>query len=107
MDDSVEGRDLIDLAILRLQCSIPEKAIEKAEKTYEVMRPLRDAVERFQRREEYREQCFFNLQIDEQNIPKVIDGIDLLATDFDLPITKRRFKEQHDILESFFNNEIT
>jgi hypothetical protein len=38
MDDSVESRDLIDLAILRLQSPIPQEAIEKAEKAYEVMR---------------------------------------------------------------------
>ncbi|MEH2264187.1 MAG: nucleotidyl transferase AbiEii/AbiGii toxin family protein, partial [Nostoc sp.] len=40
MDNSVEARDLIDLAILRLQSPIPQASIDKAEKAYEVMRPL-------------------------------------------------------------------
>ncbi len=38
MDDTVESRVLIDLAILGLQSPIPQEAIEKAEKAYEVMR---------------------------------------------------------------------
>ena len=42
MDDSVESRDLIDLAVLRLQSPITQEAIEKAEKAYEVMRFERD-----------------------------------------------------------------
>lgn len=95
MDDSVEGRDLIDLAVLRLQSPIPQNAIEKAEKAYEVIRPLKEAIKRFQEREEYREKWFSNLQVDPLQIPKIIDGIDLLASDFDLPITERTFKEQH------------
>ncbi|MFN6484976.1 MULTISPECIES: nucleotidyl transferase AbiEii/AbiGii toxin family protein [unclassified Nostoc] len=42
-DDSVEARDLIDLAVLRLQSPIPQVSIEKAEKAYQVMRPLKRA----------------------------------------------------------------
>jgi hypothetical protein len=98
MDDSVESRDLIDLAILRLQSPIPQKAIEKAEKAYEVMRPLREAVKRFQQRTDYRERCFSHLQIDEAQIPRIIDGIDLLASDLGLTLTERVFKEQQDFL---------
>lgn len=97
MDDSVEARDLIDLAVLRLQSSIPEEAIEKAEKAYEVIRPLEVAVRRFQERADYRESCFSGLLIDDSQIPKIIDGIDLLASDLDLASTARAFKEQHDI----------
>lgn len=97
MDDSVESRDLIDLGILRLQSPIPEEAIEKAEKAYEVMRPLREAVKRFQERTDYRERCFAHLQIDEAQIPRIIDGVDLLASDLGLTLTERVFKEQHDI----------
>ncbi|MBD2597151.1 nucleotidyl transferase AbiEii/AbiGii toxin family protein [Nostoc spongiaeforme FACHB-130] len=97
MDDSVESRDLIDLAILRLQSPIPEAAINKAENAYEVIRPLKTAVKRFQERPDYREKCFLSLQIDETQIPKIIDGIDLIATDFNLETTQRVFKEQHDI----------
>jgi len=97
MDDSVEARDLIDLAVLRLQSSIPQEAIEKAEKAYEVMRPLKVAVQRFQESADYRESCFSGLRIDDSQISKLIDGIDLLASDLGLASTKRAFKEQHDI----------
>jgi hypothetical protein len=94
MDDSVESRDLIDLAVLRLQSPIPQEAIEKAEKAYEVMRPLKEAVKRFQERTDYRERCFSHLQIDEAQIPRIIDGVDLLASDLGLTLTERVFKEQ-------------
>lgn len=97
MDDSVEARDLIDLAVLRLQSPIPQKAVEKAERAYEVKRPLKSAIQRFQEKPDYRQECFFNLQIDAAQIPKIIDGIDLLASDLDLASTERAFKEQYDI----------
>ncbi|WP_251955880.1 hypothetical protein [Nostoc commune] len=42
-DDSVEARDLIDLAILRLRSPIPQASIEKAKRAYQVMRPLERA----------------------------------------------------------------
>jgi Nucleotidyl transferase AbiEii toxin, Type IV TA system len=96
MDDSVEARDLIDLAVLRLRSLIPEKAIEKAEKAYEVKRPLKVAVQRFQERINYREQCFSGLLIEDSKIPLIIDGVDLLASDLGLSRTERTFKEQHD-----------
>jgi hypothetical protein len=99
MDDSVESRDLIDLAVLRLHSPIPPVAIAKAEKAYEVMRPLKLAIQRFQERDAYREQCFHSLQIDNFQIPKIVDGIDLLASDFNLRFTKRTFKEKSDLLE--------
>jgi len=97
MDDSVEARDLIDLAILRLQSPIPQRAIDKAEKAYEVMRPLKVAIQRFQNRVDYRDRFFSGLQIDESQIPIIIDGIDLIAGDLSLENTQRTFKEQHDI----------
>lgn len=81
MDDSVDARDLIDLAMLRRQSPIPQKAIAKAEKAYEVMRPLQVAIKRFQDRETYRQQCFENLNIERSQIPQIIDGVDLLAGD--------------------------
>lgn len=96
MDDSVASRDLIDLAVLRLHSSIPETAIEKAEKAYEVIRPLKIAVQRFQERVDYREKCYSSLLIDRLQIPKIIDGVELLASDLDLTNTERTFKEQHD-----------
>ncbi|MCC5611069.1 nucleotidyl transferase AbiEii/AbiGii toxin family protein [Nostoc sp. CHAB 5834] len=97
-DDGVESRDLIDLAILRLQSPIPKASIEKAEKAYEVIRPLERAIELFQGRPDYREECFLGLQVDQAQIPKIIDGIDLLSTDLGLSHTPRVFREQHDIL---------
>lgn len=97
LDDSVEARDLIDLAVLRLQSPIPEIAIEKAERAYEVIRPLKAAVQRFQLKPNSRERWFSSLQIDDPQIPKIIDGIDLLAADLELIPTERTFKEQHDI----------
>jgi hypothetical protein len=96
LDDSVESRDLIDLAILRLQSAIPEESIQKAETAYEVMRPLKQAIARFQERRGYREKCFSGLQISTQHIPRIMDGIDLLANDMDLSITDRTFSEQPD-----------
>lgn len=96
-DDSVEARDLIDLAILRLRSPIPQVSIDKAEKAYQVMRPLKRAVELFQGRPDYREKCFLGLQVDQAQIPKIIDGIDLLAIDLGLSYTSRVFQEQHDI----------
>lgn len=97
IDNAVESRDLIDLAVLRLQSPIPQSAIDKAEKTYEVIRPLKRAIELFQSKPEYRQKCYQGLQVTPNWIPKIIDGIDLLADYFGLPNTQRVFKEQHDI----------
>ncbi len=96
-DESVESRDLIDLAVLRLQSVIPPKAVNKAEKAYEVMRPLTKAIQSFQERSDYRRECFAGLKIDKQQIPKIMDGIDLLAQDVNLAVTERVFNEQPDI----------
>jgi hypothetical protein len=99
MDDGVESRDLIDLAVLRLQTPIPQAALDKAENAYEVLRPLERAVQRFQARPGHREECFAGLQIVVQpQISKIMDGIDLLAGDLGLPTTLRTFNEQHDFL---------
>lgn len=99
MDDSVASRDLIDLAVLRLQSPIPLEAIEKAEKAYEVMRPLKQTVKRFQERTDYRERCFSHLQIDEAQIPRIIDGVALLASDLGLTLTERVFREQQNLFK--------
>jgi hypothetical protein len=97
MDASIESRDLIDLAVLRLHSAIPDSAINKAEKAYEVIRPLKKAIELFQKNPERRQKFFEGLQVDKSWISKIIDGIDLLCVDFDLPKTQRAFQEQHDI----------
>jgi hypothetical protein len=95
-DDSLEARDLIDLAVLRLRSPIPPSAIDKAEKTYEVMRPLKDAVQSFQTRPDFRYKCFEGLRINSAKIPRVTDGLDLLAKDLGLSDVERAFQEKHD-----------
>ena len=97
MDTSIQARDLIDLAVLRLNSPIPQSAIDKAENAYEVMRPLQKAVQNFQEKPEFRDKCFTGLQIDDSQLPKIIDGIDLLAEDLGLVATERTFKEQQDL----------
>ena len=96
MDRSVEARDLIDLAVLRFHFTIPQSAIDKAENAYEVIRPLTEAIENFQNQPDFRDRCFDALQIDRFQLPRIIDGIDLLAEDFGLARTQRSYKEQHD-----------
>ncbi|MCZ2205448.1 nucleotidyl transferase AbiEii/AbiGii toxin family protein [Cylindrospermopsis raciborskii] len=96
-DANILSRDLIDLAILRVNASFSEEAINKAEQAYEVIRPLKRAIQLFQNQPEYRAKCFEQLKISEHYYPIIIDGVDLLATDFDLHITERTFKEQPDL----------
>lgn len=97
LDDSVSSRDLIDLAVLRLQSMIPPVAIEKAEQAYEVIRPLKVALERFQSRSEYREKSLISLKVPSEKFSIIIDGIDLLAGDIGLEKTQRLFKEKPDL----------
>ena len=97
LDNLVQSRDLIDLAVLRLISFIPDEAIAKAENAYEVIRPLKRSIQSFQERPEYREECFTRLKIEESNIPQIIEGIDLLAADLGLEKTERTFKEQEDL----------
>jgi predicted nucleotidyltransferase component of viral defense system len=92
IDDNILSRDLIDLAILRSNQTFGTKAINKAEQAYEVIRPLKIAIQRFQDRPEYREKCFEQLKISNQYYPIIINGIDLLATDLNLSITQRTFQ---------------
>ncbi|NEO86103.1 MAG: nucleotidyl transferase AbiEii/AbiGii toxin family protein [Spirulina sp. SIO3F2] len=96
MDDGVQSRDLIDLAMLTVHHSLPEVAIAKAEKAYEVIRPLRVAIERFQARPDYRDRCYEGLQIRDVVIPRVVDGLDLLAERLELAPMVRQFREQED-----------
>ncbi|BAY00823.1 nucleotidyl transferase AbiEii/AbiGii toxin family protein [Anabaena sp. CCAP 1446/1C] len=90
-DSSVESRDLIDLAIQRLNSPIPQAAIEKAESAYPVIEPLKKAISFFQNHPNYRDKCFTALGIAEPS--KIIDGIDLMAADFNLNKTHRTFSE--------------
>lgn len=77
-DASVESRDLIDLAILRLKDKIPPAAVDKAENAYPVVSPLRKSLAKFNG-SRYREKCFSALQI--ANPEPVMEGIKLLEED--------------------------
>ncbi|OUL17648.1 hypothetical protein BV372_34790 [Nostoc sp. T09] len=90
-DSSVESRDLIDLAVQRLKSPIPREAIEKAETAYPVIEPLKKAISFFQNHPDYRDKCFTALRIIKPS--KIIDGIDLMATDLCLEKTARTFSE--------------
>ncbi|ANV90344.1 nucleotidyl transferase AbiEii/AbiGii toxin family protein [Picosynechococcus sp. PCC 8807] len=94
MDRSVESRDLIDLAVLRLHTGLSREAIAKAENAYEVLRPLGDAIKSFQTNPDYRQQCFESLQIKRDFWPDVIDGLDLLSADLELAPTTRTYWEE-------------
>jgi len=94
-DRAVESRDLIDLSILRLQSEIPKNSIIKAESAYPVMKPLEKAIRFFQSEPVYRSKCFSSLQV--QNRVEVIDGLDLLASDFGMSLTKRKYDEYSDL----------
>lgn len=94
-DRVVESRDLIDLSILRLQSEIPKHSIEKAEYAYPVIKPLEKSVRFFQTDSGYRKTCFSSLQVKDRS--KIIDGLDLLASDFGISSTKRRDDEYPDI----------
>ena len=93
LDSSVESRDLIDLAVLRLKGAPPEFAIEKAEAAYPVLDPLRISLEKFQQSPQYREKCFSVLEINCQ--PAILDGIDFLAEDLGMGKTVRTSKESN------------
>ncbi|BAY94440.1 MULTISPECIES: nucleotidyl transferase AbiEii/AbiGii toxin family protein [unclassified Tolypothrix] len=90
-DSSVESRDLIDLAMQRLKSPIPQQAIDKAEAAYPVIEPLKEAILFFQNHPNYRDKCFTALGIIQAS--NIIDGIDLMATDFCLEKTARTFSE--------------
>lgn len=79
-DDSVESRDLIDLAIMVTAAS-PEllpQAILKAERAYAVVPSLQTAILRFCERREHRERCFRFLKIAAEQQELVMHGIQLI-----------------------------
>jgi hypothetical protein len=100
-DSRVHSRDLIDLAFLRNQQSIPPLAIEKAEAAYRVMIPLKAALIKFQANADLRSHCYENLTIPETLRSKLIDGIDLLAIDMGLDKTSRTIGESGDEIFPF------
>ncbi|WP_133493148.1 hypothetical protein [Alcanivorax sp. 24] len=66
-------------------------AVAKAEAAYPVLEPLRKALGKFQTSEDYRRKCFDALEIRDRSM--ILDGIDLLAADQNLPKTKRSRSE--------------
>jgi hypothetical protein len=86
-DTSTDSRDLIDLAILKLHTEFSVDAIEKAEAAYRCIDPLKRAIQSFQTQPEYRLRCYERLGI--QSPHTVINGLDRLASQFDLPLTVR------------------
>ncbi|MBO3463814.1 nucleotidyl transferase AbiEii/AbiGii toxin family protein [Aetokthonos hydrillicola Thurmond2011] len=82
-DSSTQSRDLIDLAILRVNSEIPPQAIAKAEESYEVKKPLIKAITIFTQKEGYRDKCFQQLNVPEEKFPIIMDGINLLLLDFE------------------------
>ncbi len=93
-DRASEARDLIDLSMLRLQSELPEYSFEKAESAYPVIKPLQKAIRVFQAEPAYRNACFSSLQV--KNRAEIINGLDLLASDFGISPTKRRDNEYPD-----------
>ena len=79
-DESIESRDLIDLAVMRANGNIPKQSIEKSESAYPVIDPLEKALRKFRLSERYRNKCFDALQI--ENRDSILQGIELLAEDF-------------------------
>ena len=100
-DPSVHSRDLIDLALLRKDQSVPPLAIEKAEAAYRVMVPLEAALSKFQADADLRFYCYENLTIPEAFRSRLIDGIDLLAIDLGLDKTIRTIGESGDEIFPF------
>lgn len=94
-DRSVFSRDLIDLAVVRLQQPIPPAALAKAEAAYAVIEPLKQAIAAFQQAPDYRDRCYGMLSITHPQ--PVIDGLDQLASDFGLASTHRSYRERSDM----------
>lgn len=90
-DQRKGSRDLIDLAVQRLASPIPAEAIAKAENAYPAIEPLKRSIRNFQQKPDYREECFKSLLVNAPEI--IIDGLDLLASDFGIEPTTRTFNE--------------
>ena len=92
-DDSTFSRDLIDLAIIaNARNSLPKKAYLKSELVYpDAITALKEALIKFQSFPERREKCYEALQISRAEL--IINGIDYMASKFDLEPTQRTFDE--------------
>lgn len=90
-DEAIQSRDLIDLAILRLQAEFSVSSYDKAEAAYGVKEPLIKSLEKFQSHPKYRDKCFTALQIEDRS--NILDGVDLLASDHGLAAMSRTVNE--------------
>ena len=90
-DKSVCSRDLIDLSILKQKTAFPDEAIAKAEAAYPTIEPLRRSLKAFQAKPDYRQQCYEKLEIASPST--IVDGLDSLAKQFELPLFNRRQSE--------------
>ncbi|MBN3957929.1 hypothetical protein [Nostoc sp. NMS8] len=86
-DLSTQSRDLIDLAILRVNNEMPARAIAKAEESYKVKKPLIKAITNFTEKERYRDKFFQELNIPEEKFPIIMDGIKLLSAELGVIIS--------------------
>ncbi|MEL6556367.1 MAG: nucleotidyl transferase AbiEii/AbiGii toxin family protein [Cyanobacteria bacterium J06621_11] len=92
-DKSVYSRDLIDLAMLKQKMAFPDDALVKSEAAYPTVEPLKRSLLDFQRKPEYRQQCYERLHV---ALPAVVvDGLDALAAQFDLSPFDRQRSEMH------------
>ncbi len=96
LDRSILSRDLIDLAMIRLQGDLAPEAYEVAAAAYPIKEPLKRAITQFQSESDYRDRCYQALSIRQPY--QIIDGLDLLAADFGLPKTNRIRREEADLL---------
>jgi hypothetical protein len=63
-----------------------------AQTAYAVQGALEKATQCFQAKSDYRDRCYRSLKIDRPD--RIIDGLDLIAQDFGLPLTERTFQEK-------------
>lgn len=94
-DVAVESRDIIDLCVLRKHHDLLQTAIVKSESAYPVIEPLKKSINYFQENPNFRKRCYDSLKIDK--VSMIIDGLDMLAKDLQIPLTKRMFMEEDSI----------
>ena len=79
-DTSTFARDLIDLAMLRVQSPFPTSAIDKAEAAYPVLLPLQRALTYLESHPEFRDRALEQLQV--RPLAPVSQGLNLLMAEY-------------------------
>ena len=79
-DSSTFSRDLIDLAMLRVQSHFPPIALTKAEAAYPVIAPLQRALSYWQAHPAFRDRCFEHLQIQQSDL--ILRGLEILTAEY-------------------------